>query len=710
MASGNAVWGIDVGECALKAMKIRPAEDGKIELLAFDVIEHPKILSQPDAERDELTSAAIEKFVSRNDISGDRFVIGVPGQQTFVRFCKLPPVPDKRKLPDLVRYEAAQQIPFDIEDVVWDYQVFSTPESPDMEVGIFAMRKDQVRKHIDAFAAHGISPAAIQTLPTSLYNMAKFDGLGGLEDGAATVLVDVGAQSTDLIVVEKNGGWMRNIPLGGNSFTEALIKSFKLSFGKAEQLKRTAASSKYARQIFQAMRPVFADLVAEIQRSLGHYSSTHRDVELRNVLALGNAFILPGLQKYLETNLTIGGGVQKLEKFNTLLPSATVNAPQFQENILSFGAAYGLALQGLGQAAINSDLLPVELARVAMWRKKQVYFMATAASLLVAAVLPWGRSFLDRQALGSDRPGENPKIAERDRVVQWASGFAEEFSRVSKNTSAEEEQVKSALAMTKDRYLIPRIVNLVHQAMPELPDAFLKASTPDEAQKLISADPRLVRTKRKQIFIDSLVLEFAPNVETYDAAEPQGMATVSTGVRTFSAGAMPDAAADPNAPPNPEQMGFFVRIRGRVTYGANEAEATTVLENEFFKNIKTLGARPKLGFYVLEKDPRNMRSSENANVRLYSLASVKLAGFGGTAPVVGGPGGMSGRSGGGGAITPQGAAATEEDLDRARWADPATGEDTRSDWRFEMGFKIKFGEKPAPEPGAAGETPSDNQD
>ena len=71
--------------------------------------------------------------------------------------------------------------------------------------------------------------------------------------------------------------WTRTIQIGGNNFTEALVRAFKLSFPKAEQHKRTAASSKYARQIFQAMRPVFADLVQEIQRCIGFYTSLHRE-------------------------------------------------------------------------------------------------------------------------------------------------------------------------------------------------------------------------------------------------------------------------------------------------------------------------------------------------------------------------------------------------------------------------------------------------
>ena len=150
MATGNAVWGIDVGQCGIKAIKLRSAEDGKVEVVAFDMIEHGKILSQPDANADEIIHAALEKFTSRNEWQGDQFVVGVPGQQTFARFCKMPPV-DQKKIPDLVRFEASQQIPFDLDDVVWDYQTFTAEDSPDLEVGIFAMRKDLIRKHLDYF-------------------------------------------------------------------------------------------------------------------------------------------------------------------------------------------------------------------------------------------------------------------------------------------------------------------------------------------------------------------------------------------------------------------------------------------------------------------------------------------------------------------------------------------------------------------------------
>src|SRR5260370_20686229 len=114
------VWGIDLGQCALKALRVENI-DGQVTATAFDYVEHPKILSQPDADPDQLTREALEKFLSRNDLKGDQVAISIPGQSGLARFVKLPPVEEK-KISDIVRFEATQQIPCTLEKVFWTYQ------------------------------------------------------------------------------------------------------------------------------------------------------------------------------------------------------------------------------------------------------------------------------------------------------------------------------------------------------------------------------------------------------------------------------------------------------------------------------------------------------------------------------------------------------------------------------------------------------------
>jgi len=108
--------------------------------------------SQSGDNRESLIQTAIANFVQRHPIKGGAVAIGVSGQSSFARFIKLPPVEDK-KLPEIVRFEAIQQIPFPLDDVEWSYQLFRSPDSPDVEVGIFAMRKELIEQHIGYFTA-----------------------------------------------------------------------------------------------------------------------------------------------------------------------------------------------------------------------------------------------------------------------------------------------------------------------------------------------------------------------------------------------------------------------------------------------------------------------------------------------------------------------------------------------------------------------------
>jgi len=378
MPSTKTVWGIDVGQCALKALKLQWRDD-RLRALGFDVIEHGKVLSQPDADEQALIRSALSKFLNRNAIKGSTVVISVPGQASFTRFIKLPPV-EMKKIPEIVRYEARQQIPFDLDDVVWDYQTISPASAGprEVEVGIFAMKRDIVADYVSDYLAMKIEPDIVQMAPVALYNFLRHEyaAAGG------TILIDVGAENTNLVIADGERVWIRNVPLGGNNFTGALCKEFKLQFSKAENLKRHAAESKHARQVFQAMRPVFGDLLTEIQRSIGYYTSLHRDSRVERVLALGNAFRLPGLAKFLSQNLGIE--VEKIEGFPGLGDSEVVSAPMFRQNVLSFGVAYGLALQGVGVAPIATSLLPPEIHSTKVLRKKRPFFIAAGAAVLGA--------------------------------------------------------------------------------------------------------------------------------------------------------------------------------------------------------------------------------------------------------------------------------------------------------------------------------------
>src|SRR3954464_394814 len=180
MAKIQAVWALDVGQAALKALKLVPGEVAEqVVAEAFDYVEYPKILSQPDADPEELVREALTTFLERNDLKGSKVALGVPGQSGLVKFIKLPPV-EKKRIPDIVKFEARQQIPFALEEVIWDYQQIGgdgdeeeadEDESFTMaEVGLFAMKRDMIQREILPLAAAGIETDVVQMGPIALYN------------------------------------------------------------------------------------------------------------------------------------------------------------------------------------------------------------------------------------------------------------------------------------------------------------------------------------------------------------------------------------------------------------------------------------------------------------------------------------------------------------------------------------------------------------
>lgn len=392
MADNQSVWGIEIGQAGLKAIRLRYADTaGQVLATAFDYVPHPKLLSQPDAQPDELIRQALDTFLSRNKLGSDLVAISLPGQTALAKFIQLPPVEESR-VAEIVKYEARQQIPFALEDVIWDFQPLGGGQAEsgfllDAEVGLFAMKKEQVEHHLKPYLDRKIEVELVQIAPLGLFNFLCYDRLGVRLDKERpeiedyTVILDMGADNTTLLVTNGKKIWIRNVPIGGNHFTRALTKEMKLTFAKAEHLKCNATKSPDPRAVFQALRPVFNDYVSEIQRSIGFFANVNRSAKIGRLVGVGNGFKLAGLQKFLQQNLQYE--VERVDSFAGVVGDQVLTAPLFQDNLLTFVVPYGLALQGLRQTDIHTTLLPREIAVARMIRRKKPWAAATAATLLV---------------------------------------------------------------------------------------------------------------------------------------------------------------------------------------------------------------------------------------------------------------------------------------------------------------------------------------
>ena len=313
----------------------------------------------------------------------------------MARFIKLPPV-EAKKIPDIVKYEARQQIPFSLDDVVWDYQQLAGGSEEDgfaleTEVGLFAMKRDQVARALEPLEDGGHRgrhhPAgAAGGLQLRLLRPAR-----GAEVASRTTrrsrrrrrsCISLGTDTTDLVVTNGFRVWQRQHPdrrqplhAGADQGAEAHLRQ-----GRAPEAQRHAGR-RSRRPCSRRCGRCSAILLAEIQRSLGYFTSLDkRDAKIGEVIALGNAMKLPGLQRYLAQNLE--QEVKPIEEFDRLIGRQRAAAPQFKDNILSFAVGVRPVRAGARQARAADQPAARRNRPQRMVRAKKPWAVAAAAVLL----------------------------------------------------------------------------------------------------------------------------------------------------------------------------------------------------------------------------------------------------------------------------------------------------------------------------------------
>jgi len=532
MARGNAVWGIDIGQSALKALRCSLESDGKtIHADAFDFIEYPKILSQPDAAPETLVRDALKEFLSRNSVRGDKVAISVSGQSGLARFIKLPPV-SKSKLPDIVKYEAKQQIPFDLNDVIWSYQAVpsssKTDTAPETEIGLFAMKREHVFRAIRPLDDLGVELDIVQLTPICIYNAVTYGVMTDVpppdeydpENNPLPwiVVLSMGTEASDLVLTNGYRIWNRSIPLGGNHFTKQLTKEMKLTFANAEQLKRNSRDAENAKEIFQAMRTVFSDLVTEVQRSIAFFRTFERSANISRIVALGNTIKLPGLQQYLSRNLGIP--VDRVTTFGHLQGSDVTAAPAFEDNILAFAVCYGLALQGLGLGKMATNLVPRELVVARIIRRKKPWALAAVAATLVALsfnfMFHWNRWSQSQKSLYSQANSQATS------AISLSGQLKKKDDEQIQHLNMLKQLGRQIVGNAEGRILMLELMKVINESLPG----------PEGGDPMVVSNLPIESGKRTQIHIEHIEMEYKKDLKewfTEDAKTryKQGKATVT---------------------------------------------------------------------------------------------------------------------------------------------------------------------------------------
>jgi type IV pilus assembly protein PilM len=400
----------------------------------------------------------------------------------------------------------------------------------------------------------------LQLAPIALANMVMFDQLPDPatvdpdQPPASIVLVSMGVDATDLVITNGMRIWQRSIPIGGSTFTKALVQGMKMTFAKAEHLKRNAARAEDPKTVFKVMRPVFNEFAAELQRSLNYFTGTDRTATIGKVLLLGNATKLRGLTDFVGKQL--GLDVQRLETFRGLEGPGVLGAPAFRENRLAFGTAYGLALEGSGAPGIRTNLLPREIIQERIVEAKKPWALGAAVGLMAAAAISFLGMYFAWTSFAPSTYASAFARADGVKTQSQAAVSALDEVRLKRDAAITEQQ--ALLAIEDRRFQSLDMLRAVQSLLPRDPAGKVPENPAD----------------RYELHVTSLDCQYFPDLATWFAgvqqqwAETHATDEVAEGDEAAAAPAegeaAPAPAADGDAPAaaGPTGPGWVVQLTG----------------------------------------------------------------------------------------------------------------------------------------------------
>ena len=311
--TSRTAWGFDVGEFAVKAVKLRYDEsEDCVAVEVCDCVEFGKPLNQTDLDqnRGELIQQAFDEIFEKHARDADRVCVSLSGSKMLGRQFDIPPVKAK-KVADAVEFEASHQIPFPLSDLIWDYQLLdhsqqqddAAESAPQPHVLFVAAKDHHVTDFVSIFERMQLDIDVLQSTHLALHNYACFEFFSDEDEerdpSEAIASFDVGCEGCNLIVSTPERVWFRNVRLGGNDITKVLMRQFKLSRKQAEQLKRRPHKVRRLSQLYDAISPLLDEMVSEIGRSLDMHAQVYPQQKVSRLYALGGGFQLHGMLRHL---------------------------------------------------------------------------------------------------------------------------------------------------------------------------------------------------------------------------------------------------------------------------------------------------------------------------------------------------------------------------------------------------------------------------
>ncbi len=294
--------GLDIGSHAIKAVELS-ASMGRAMVTGWGYVP----LTGETSEESALRSLVESGTFTCNDVA-----TAVTGRSVIVRFILFQKMPEA-ELSNAIQYESDKYIPFEMDEVIMDYEVVGeTADGKEMKVLLAAVKRSVVEDQVMLLQGVGLEPAMIGHDSFALSNALDLssrvrhkvsESAKETQQGEDKIpaLVNVGASKT--IVSVLIGGkpvFSREIYVAGNDLTRGISNRLNIPQEEAEGLKISAGER--AEEVQDATAPLADDLANEIALCFDYCENQH-ECSIGEVLVSGGGSLMHGLKETFERSL-----------------------------------------------------------------------------------------------------------------------------------------------------------------------------------------------------------------------------------------------------------------------------------------------------------------------------------------------------------------------------------------------------------------------
>jgi type IV pilus assembly protein PilM len=487
MSPRTRIVSLNLGTHTIGLAEFRLQPNGGLVLNGYRLRE---IMVEPsnEAARNAEIAALLREMLRELGIKGGAVNYATAAQSVFARFVELPAI-EEEKIERIIAFEAQQNVPFPIDEVVWDYQLVGGGAGEQIQVVLVAIKEDLLERVNAAVESTGLRTSIVCVAMMALYNAFRYNysDLAG-----CSLLVDIGARITNLLFIEPGRIFSRSVSIGGASVSSAIAKEFDEPFAAGELRKKrhefvglsnaTAADNdpEMAR-VSKIVRSTMARLQAELMRSISHYHSQQKGNPPDRVYLCGGTTGTPDLREFFQEKLQL-----PVEFFNPLRNIAiaeTVDSAEVARSAHVLGEVTGLALRSATNCPMELNLRPRSVIRREEMERRRPYFVLTAACSILG-LLAWGASFW-RAALVTERA--TTRLEEKVNAMRR---IETQMTQVRKETAALDAESTPLVAAIKDRGLWPQLLEDLNSRLPT-EDIWITELIATSGGKPVGADDRL---------------------------------------------------------------------------------------------------------------------------------------------------------------------------------------------------------------------------